>query len=88
MKFEIKSRFGGSIIFSIETENIKLAIEADGTSHHSIIRREQDQRKDALLRGLGWTVLRFTNDQIMNEAMTVAQEIWSTISKLKSITHT
>ena len=28
MKFEIKSRFSGAIIFSIETDNFKLAVEA------------------------------------------------------------
>jgi uncharacterized protein YjbI with pentapeptide repeats len=28
MKFEIKHRFGGSVLFSLETENIKLCVEA------------------------------------------------------------
>ena len=33
MKFEIKNRFNGELIFSIETENLRLAVEAAIKSH-------------------------------------------------------
>lgn len=32
MKFEIKHRLSGNILFSVETETLKLAIEAAGAS--------------------------------------------------------
>jgi hypothetical protein len=41
----------------------KLAIEVDGHSHAS--RKHLDQKKDAKLRSLGWTVLRFSNRDIL-----------------------
>jgi len=42
----------------------KLAIEVDGFSHGS--RRHIDVKKDEKLRSLGWTVLRFLNQDIPN----------------------
>lgn len=42
----------------------KVAIEVDGLSHVAMIRREQDARKEARLRDMGWTVLRFSNRDI------------------------
>ncbi len=46
---------------------LKIAIEADGRSHEATARQQSDARKDAFLRGEGWTVLRFKNDQILND---------------------
>lgn len=45
-------------------EGLKIAIEADGTSHRG--RKDQDARKDAFLRSCGWTVLRFSNEDILS----------------------
>lgn len=42
----------------------RLAIEADGFSHCS--RRALDEKKDAMLGSLGWTVLRFSNQEILD----------------------
>src|SRR6266487_306279 len=42
----------------------KIAIEVDGESHRG--RKAQDQKKDAKLTSLGWTVLRFWNKDILN----------------------
>lgn len=41
----------------------KIAVEVDGFSHGS--RKDQDAKKDAKLRSLGWTVLRFSNLDIL-----------------------
>jgi very-short-patch-repair endonuclease len=40
---------------------LMIGIELDGGSHLSLTRREQDQKKDALLRSFGWKVLRLKN---------------------------
>jgi hypothetical protein len=61
---------------------IKLAIEADGGSHNTLDRQAQDAKKDELLRSLGWTVLRFTNQQILTETEETMRVILSTILKL------
>jgi very-short-patch-repair endonuclease len=62
---------------------LKLAIEVDGGSHGSLIVQERDRRKDALLVGSGWTVLRFSNQQVMERLEECVQMVTSTISKLK-----
>jgi very-short-patch-repair endonuclease len=65
---------------------IKLAVEADGSSHFGEKRRKSDLRKDAFLTGLGWKVLRFSNRMILKRPHQVLSELLSTISMLKSTT--
>lgn len=44
--------------------DLRVGIEVDGASHHS--RRKLDEKKDAKLGSLGWTVLRFWNQEIID----------------------
>ena len=67
---------------------LMIAIEADGASHLSLERQEQDARKTECLTGLGWTVLRFTNQEILSNIEAVHTTVMSTISKSKGCTHT
>lgn len=60
---------------------LKLAIEADGQSHTGQ-RRLLDKKKDDCLVGLGWTVLRFKNEQILTDTAEVKRMIMYTISRL------
>lgn len=53
----------------------KQAVEVDGPSHNSPLRREQDARKEAFLHSLGWTVWRFTNRAILTNTAGVVQQI-------------
>lgn len=66
---------------------LMLAIEADGASHTGA-RRVLDAKKDACLHGLGWTVLRFSNDTILTRADLVVETVSSTILRLKDSTPT
>jgi hypothetical protein len=43
---------------------LRVGIEVDGFSHNS--RRDLDQKKDAKLASLKWTVLRFSNQEILD----------------------
>lgn len=45
-----------------------------------------DHRKTSILSHLGWTVLRFWNEEVLNSEDRVAETIFSTISKLKTTT--
>lgn len=63
---------------------LKIAVEADGRSHKALARRAQDVKKDTFLQCNGWTVLRFTNREILEEPMTVM----FTILKLMNSTPT
>ena len=56
--------------------DINLAVELDGRAAHSTPRAfERDRRKQNALVLEGWTVLRFTYNQIMNHAGRVAAEL-------------
>jgi len=43
-----------------------LVIEVDGETHYVEGAQQRDARRDAFLRGEGYTVLRFTNDDVMH----------------------
>lgn len=42
-----------------------VGIEVDGASHSASERKAQDRKKEAFLAGLGWTVLRVTNADVL-----------------------
>lgn len=52
-----------------------LGVECDGYSHGS--RRDLDHKKDAKLAALGWTVLRFSNREILDSTDSVVALIMS-----------
>lgn len=62
---------------------IKLAVEADGSSHAACKRQFQDLKKTALLTELGWTVVRLSNRRILKNTETVRAELLSIILRLK-----
>lgn len=45
----------------------KLVVEIDGPSHTFDQRIERDQVRDQTLAALGWMVLRFTNEDVLND---------------------
>jgi hypothetical protein len=60
------SGYPGCYKVDIGNPEMKIAIEVDGGSHATIINRARDVKRDALLSGLGWTVLRFKNRAVMD----------------------
>ena len=76
----------------IAIPHLHLGIEADGSSHNGNSHRTPkwrflDKRNTAILAALGWTVLRFSNNQILNNRKMVREAIWSIISQLKNTPH-
>jgi very-short-patch-repair endonuclease len=51
----------------------KLIVELDGLYHNH--QQNEDQRRDALLRGRGFAVVRFENDDVANRLEGVLAEI-------------
>lgn len=51
------------------------AIEVDGRTHELKLWRFLDHRKTEILTALGWSVLRFTNKQVMADPDAVAHQI-------------
>ena len=84
----LREEYRAPNVYKLDLGNkeLKLGIECDGNSHGMLARRQQDAKKDAVLGLLGWTVLRFRNERIMNETDLVMGEIMSTVSTLKKTT--
>jgi very-short-patch-repair endonuclease len=63
--------------------NLKLAIEVDGYEHHSTPDAfQRDRTRQNELVTLGWTVLRFTWDDVVNRPAHVARAIETAIGRL------
>lgn len=73
----------GVYVIDFAWPDIKLAVEADGNYHQTMVQRQKDSARDNFFTGLGWTVLRFSNKTILNETTAVKGAIQSTISRLK-----
>ena len=65
----------------LANEGAMVVVEIDGGSHQSPTGRARDQKKGAVLISLGWTVLRFTNQQVMERLEDCARAVWSTTSR-------
>jgi len=53
----------------------KLIVEIDGSQHGSAHVAEADAVRTAKLQGLGWTILRFWNDDVVRDMDNVCQNI-------------
>ena len=60
---------------------LKIGVEVDGSSHSTKERQSQDQKKESFLNSIGWTVLRFSNQQVTERLAECVQTVLSTISK-------
>jgi very-short-patch-repair endonuclease len=53
----------------------KLIVEIDGSQHGRVGQAAADAVRDRTLTGLGWTVLRFWNDDVLRDIDGVCQHI-------------
>ena len=63
----------GNFILDFYCPSIKLVIEVDGEIHNSQI--EYDAERTSKLREYGYTVLRFSNEQVINDLPEVLNRI-------------
>ena len=64
---------------------LKLIIEVDGSSHDN--KMERDQNRTSELNNFGITVIRFSNQEVLNETEKVVTVIKSVIENLKQKQH-
>ena len=57
---------------------VRLIIEVDGGQH---LESSQDQARDEMLRNAGFCVMRFWNNQVLNEMGSVVEAIWLELEK-------
>ncbi len=58
---------------------LKLVIEVDGDSHFTEVGKAYDAERTRILEGYGLKVIRFTNDEVLNNFEGVCQRIESLI---------
>jgi very-short-patch-repair endonuclease len=56
---------------------LKLVIEVDGEIHNDKIQKEYDDQRTLFLNAYGLTVIRFRNEEVMNEFEKVCEKIES-----------
>jgi very-short-patch-repair endonuclease len=62
--------------------NKKLIIEVDGATHNSILVRKNDDKRQLDLENLGFTLIRFTDDDVLNNLSGVRIKILEVLRKL------
>ena len=60
--------------------SVKLAIEIDGEQHYTESGMAYDTERSAILAGYGIEVIRFTNQEVMNDFEGVCEQIARSIS--------
>ncbi|KAE9534159.1 hypothetical protein A1D25_07075 [Ursidibacter arcticus] len=62
----------------------KLIIELDGSQHYNPDYQEKDRLRDAELNSLGFTVMRFSNNEIYLEIEAVIEQIYLFLEKVRA----
>ncbi|HWE07561.1 MAG TPA: DUF559 domain-containing protein, partial [Rhizomicrobium sp.] len=60
---------------------LRLVVEIDGATHGSDEEIRHDRRRDAYLRGRGFSVLRFWNQEIYENLDGVLEKIWNVVTR-------
>jgi very-short-patch-repair endonuclease len=78
----IESRFGRKLYYipDFYCHAAKLVIEADGPIH--LFKKEYDKNRDEVLAELGLVILRFTNEEILNDTDRVLNDIKEKIASV------
>jgi len=69
----------GKYITDFHCDEHQLVIELDGGQHAE--QQNYDQQRTEYLQSQGFTVIRFWNNQVLNETEVVLQVIWEHIAK-------
>ena len=69
----------GDYIVDFYCAKAQLVIEIDGSQHYEAAGISADAKRDAFLRSLGITVLRYSNAEINLHFQSVCQDIWNHI---------
>ena len=62
-------------------KELMLVIEVDGLTHHSEDSITNDERRQRALEAAGFTVIRFTNDEVLNNIIAVHNYLEDWIAK-------
>ena len=71
----------GNYIVDFYIASARLVIELDGSQHYGAEGQCTDECRDAYLKSLGLTVLRYSNVDVNCRFRAVCEEIWSRLPK-------
>jgi very-short-patch-repair endonuclease len=74
LKFKRQHSIGNYIV-DFYCASLRLIIEADGSVHNSSDQKEKDKFRDENLKDMGFTILRFPNEEILYNISNVKKEI-------------
>jgi very-short-patch-repair endonuclease len=74
----------GNYIADFYCRSAELVIECDGSVHRGNEQWHHDQDRDVYMISQGLTVLRFTNEQVLNNVEAVVSEIAACLPAAKS----
>ncbi|HJY12233.1 MAG TPA: endonuclease domain-containing protein [Flavobacterium sp.] len=63
------------------SKDLNLVIEVDGLSHESEGQFEKDKARERILNALGFHILRFSDDEVMNDIENVDRTIQNFIAE-------
>ena len=66
-----------SFVVDFCCHELRLVIELDGEVHAKPQPAARDRERDAYIRGLGFTILRFPNERVFGEAEAVLAEVFA-----------
>ncbi|MGV3640309.1 MAG: endonuclease domain-containing protein [Adhaeribacter sp.] len=69
----LRQRTIGNYIVDFMCKELKLVIEVDGYSHN--FKTEDDEKRDKVLQGMGFTVLRFSDKEVMEDLRNVQRTL-------------
>ena len=67
----------GNYIVDFYCHQAKIVVELDGSQHYEESGRAADAKRDAYLRSLGLTVLRYSNADVNQRFASVCEDIWN-----------
>lgn len=71
----------GRYIVDFYIANYQLIIELDGSQHYELDGKEKDSIRDSYLRSLGFTVLRYSNSEVLRDFSGVCEDILQHMNK-------
>ena len=74
MKFRRQQVIDG-VVVDFYCDELKLCVEIDGEIHRTEENRYYDEQREEILRSRGLNVLRFSNDEVLQEIDNVLQRI-------------
>lgn len=78
---DIMNKYNAATHYKIDIASYvhKIAIEVDGASHKSKKVKKWDKKKEMILNSKGWIVLRFWNEEVMEDTSKCVQTVMSMI---------